>query len=152
MTVPAHVPVDEEPRSRFFRITEWDSNHPRATPYPREWVESRWRPLADVLDHIRLQAGGPIRITPSGGYRNAEHNRALGGAAKSQHMEGRAADIVSDKLSARQLHDLILRLWEGGAIQGLSGLGKYDRFVHIDVGGPRPPGGIRRWTGGRKRS
>jgi len=140
-----------EPATRFFRLSEWSSIHPRATPYPAEWVESRWRPLAEALDVIRLAAKVPIRITPSGGYRNPEHNRALGGAAKSQHMEGRAADIVCS-LGAKRLHDLVIKLWEQGALPGLSGVGLYPAFLHLDVGGPRPKGGIRRWKGGRKQS
>ena len=135
--------------TRFFRIEEWDSAHAKASPYPREWAETRWRPLAETLDLIRLAVSKPIVVCPSGGYRSPEHNKAIGGAPRSQHMEGRAADIVCRGLAAPDLHAIILRLYEGGALPGLSGLGKYDRFVHIDVGGPRLIGGIRRWSGKR---
>ena len=133
--------------TRFFSIAEWDSPHPLAKPYPREWAETRWRPLAEMLDRVRLAVKHPIRVTPSGGYRCPEHNKAVGGATASQHMQGRAADIVCD-VPAPELHALILRLWEGGALPELSGLGAYPRFCHVDVGGPRPARGkIRRWTG-----
>ena len=120
--------------TRFFAITEWDSAHPLAKPYPREWAETRWRPLADVLDRVRLAAKFPLHVTPSGGYRSPEHNKAIGGAKASQHMQGRAADIVCHGMPAPELHALILRLWEGGALPGLSGLGAYPNFVHVDVG------------------
>lgn len=147
--------MTDDPRTRFFRLSEWWSRHPLAEPYPEEWIESRWRPLAETLDEVRLMVprGGVIRITPSGGYRAPAHNKALGGAKASQHMEGRAADIVCSTMSAAELHALILKLWKGGALPKLSGLGLYPKFCHVDVGGPVPgPGRIRRWTGARVES
>ncbi len=46
---------------------------------------------AAVLDPLRDQLG-PIRITS--GYRTSALNEAIGGADKSEHLTGRAADIV----------------------------------------------------------
>lgn len=44
-----------------------------------------------ILEPLREAWGGPIRVTS--GYRCAELNRAVGGAASSAHMRGDAADL-----------------------------------------------------------
>lgn len=64
-----------------------------------------------ILDPLREAWGGPIIVTS--GYRCGKLNRAVGGATKSQHMLGQAADIrtVSDKPSDnKKLFDLIREL------------------------------------------
>lgn len=48
--------------------------------------------LMDKLDAIREAFGGPIRVTS--GARCSTRNRAVGGARKSAHVEGKAADLV----------------------------------------------------------
>ncbi len=55
--------------------------------------------VANVLDPLREAWGEPIIVTS--GYRSVRLNRAVGGASKSQHTEGKAADIrtVSDRPS-----------------------------------------------------
>ena len=61
-----------------------------------------------ILDPLREAWGAPIIVTS--GYRCGRLNKAVGGAAKSQHMYGQAADIrtVSDKPSDnKKLFDLI---------------------------------------------
>lgn len=122
-----------EPQSKWFKLSEWNSKHPLATPYPHEWVESRWRALAGELDVIRDAAHSAISVTPNGGFRNEFHNNAVGGKPASQHLEGRAADIRAASFTSTQLHGLIVRLWQAGKLPRLGGLGVYDRFVHVDV-------------------
>lgn len=46
-----------------------------------------------VLDPAREKWGRPIKVTS--GYRCPALNKAIGGAAQSQHMKGEAADIVA---------------------------------------------------------
>ncbi len=46
-----------------------------------------------VLDPAREKWDKPIKVTS--GYRCAALNKAIGGAAQSQHMKGEAADIVA---------------------------------------------------------
>lgn len=67
--------------------------------------------VANILDPLREAYGKPIVVTS--GYRCPKLNKAVGGAAKSQHITGEAADIraLSDKPSDnKKLFDLIIKL------------------------------------------
>ena len=67
--------------------------------------------VANILDPLREAYGKPIVV--SSGYRCPKLNRAVGGAAKSQHVTGQAADIhtLSDTpADNKKLFDLILKL------------------------------------------
>lgn len=79
---------------------------------PDESVKRNLNLLIDnILDPLREAYGAPIIVTS--GYRCGRLNKAVGGAAKSQHMYGQAADIrtVSDKPSDnKKLFDLIREL------------------------------------------
>lgn len=79
---------------------------------PDESVKRNLNLLVDnILDPLREAYGAPIIVTS--GYRCGRLNKAVGGAAKSQHMYGQAADIrtVSDKPSGnKKLFDLIREL------------------------------------------
>jgi len=46
-----------------------------------------------LLDQCRTDAGAPMVITSS--YRTPEHNRKVGGARSSMHLQGRAVDVRS---------------------------------------------------------
>lgn len=62
--------------------------------------------LADnVLDPLRRAWGKPIYV--NSGYRCAALNKAVGGAAGSLHMQGRAADITAGgSVDNRRLYQL----------------------------------------------
>lgn len=67
--------------------------------------------VSNVLDPLREAWEQPIIVTS--GYRSEKLNRVVGGARKSQHVTGEAADIrtVSDKPSDnRKLFEKILEL------------------------------------------
>ena len=67
--------------------------------------------VANVLDPLREAFGKPIVVTS--GYRCQKLNRAVGGASRSQHITGEAADIrtLSDRAwENRQLFELIQKL------------------------------------------
>ena len=57
--------------------------------------------LAALLQKIRDHFGRPVVITS--GYRTAADNRSVGGAAYSQHLYGRAADIRVQGIPVEQL-------------------------------------------------
>lgn len=64
-----------------------------------------------VLDPLREAYGKPIIVTS--GYRCERLNRAVGGAASSQHVKGEAADIRSVQDTPeenKKLYDLIVKL------------------------------------------
>lgn len=61
---------------------------------PEKEYERNLVSLVDnVLDPARTAFGCPINVTS--GFRSMELNRAVGGAGKSQHLRGEAADIVA---------------------------------------------------------
>lgn len=148
------------PRIRLtenFYVDEFDRKarpprFPTVMPYPHEWVETRLRLLCTDLEVIRAalrERYNPNAIIRIGsGYREPAYNKATPGTAlKSQHMEGRAADIVVPGVAADRVHQLVLDLHREGALKYTRGLGEYPTFVHVDV---RPSKVLVRWSGLRK--
>lgn len=83
--------------------------------------------LVDFLQQIRDHFGQPIDIT--GPYRCPSHNAAVGGASKSRHVTGEAADIRVKNTAAREVAKYAETI-------GVKGIGLYegaDNFVHIDT-------------------
>ncbi len=74
------------------------------------------------LQVLRDDFGQAITITS--GYRCEAHNKAIGGAAKSQHLYGKAADITHPWLEA--LHEVAKKHFPN-AIKGPG-------FIHVDTG------------------
>ena len=74
---------------------------------PSFQVEQNLEALVEnILDPLREKYGKPIRV--NSGYRSPELNRAVGGAATSQHIKGEAADITGgSKEENRKLFELI---------------------------------------------
>ncbi len=81
--------------------------------------------LVAALEQIRTHFGKPVIINSA--YRTKDHNAGVGGATKSQHMEGKAADIRIEGVSS----DDIFTFATG--IETLGGIAKESRFVHIDT-------------------
>ena len=78
----------------------------------------------------KLRALGPEPIIIHDGYRCPEHNTQVGGAKKSEHMEGIAADLHIQGLSLQQQYDRAKQILE--FVNG--GIGVYDgNFIHVDV-------------------
>lgn len=80
--------------------------------------------LLTKLQTLRMRLGRPITI--NSGYRNATHNKKVGGVANSQHLEGRAADIKVSGLTPRQVAMEADKL-------GFGGIKIYPTFVHVDT-------------------
>ena len=94
--------------------------------------------LAKNLQVLRDEVKKPIKITS--GYRPAEHNAKIGGATKSRHITGEAADFKIEGYTPKQVAAIIEKLIaEGKMKQG--GLGTYSTWVHYDVRGT-----AARWT------
>lgn len=87
-------------------------------------------PALDKLQALRDQLGRPLIVRSA--YRSPEHNRAVGGAPASKHMQGTAFDI------AMANHDPVAFEAAARAL-GFLGFGFYPRsgFMHIDLGPAR---------------
>lgn len=82
--------------------------------------------LVKVLQKIRTHFKAPVRINSA--YRTAAKNKAVGGAAYSQHLYGMAADITVDGKSPKTVADYAETL-----LPNTGGIGIYSTFTHIDV-------------------
>ena len=92
--------------------------------------------LLDLLQELRNTLDKPVII--NSGYRSKEHNEKVGGAKRSQHLEGTAVDISLRNLdySAKELAIFVKNSAEdiGVGAENL-GLGYADSFLHVDVRG-----------------
>ena len=82
--------------------------------------------LLDVLVEIRLRFGKPITI--NSGCRCETHNKNEGGSPNSQHVLGRAADIV-----VKDVHPSLVYEFINGIYPDDYGMKAYDTFTHIDT-------------------
>lgn len=86
-----------------------------------------------LLDSIRQQLGAAERSYELfSGYRSPSFNRILARedhsvARKSYHIRGMAADIALDGVRLKDIAKTAKQL-------DIGGVGRYDRFVHVDVG------------------
>jgi uncharacterized protein YcbK (DUF882 family) len=83
--------------------------------------------LLAMLDDIREAVGGPVELSCA--YRCPAHNAEVGGVLHSQHVLGKAADIlVSDDMTVDALAQIVINC-------GADGVGRYydSGFVHADV-------------------
>lgn len=88
--------------------------------------------LAKNLQVLRDEVKKPIKITS--GYRPAQHNAKIGGATKSRHITGQAADFKIEGYTPKQVAEVIEKLIaEGRMKQG--GIGTYSTWTHYDVRG-----------------
>jgi len=87
--------------------------------------------LVDLLEAIREEIGEAIHITNA--FRTGAHNDAVGGADRSAHLDGFAADIYAENTSPEEIARVADEL-------GAGGVGLYNDFTHVDVAGAG-----RRW-------
>lgn len=83
--------------------------------------------LVEGLQRLRDIMQAPIHINSA--CRCPEHNAAVGGAPKSQHLLGKAADIKMDGYTSEEVSDFAKLLGEFAN----SGIIIYDTFTHVDV-------------------
>jgi hypothetical protein len=84
----------------------------------------------DKLQALRDRLGKPLILTSA--YRSPEHNRAVGGAKNSMHMQGIAFDVRMDNHDPQEFE-------AAARAVGFTGFGYYQRsgFMHIDTGPAR---------------
>ncbi|MCC5955040.1 MAG: DUF882 domain-containing protein [Natronohydrobacter sp.] len=84
----------------------------------------------DKLQALRDRLGKPLIIRSA--YRSPQHNRAVGGAPRSKHLDGTAFDIAMSNHDPAQFA-------QAARAVGFLGFGTYPRsgFMHIDLGPAR---------------
>lgn len=92
-------------------------------PTPSPDIVTNLTRLAEALEKVRARLGRPIFITS--GYRPTTYNLAIGGASRSYHRIGLAADIIVPGLTP-QVVQKALADWPGG-------LGMYPAHTHLDL-------------------
>lgn len=89
--------------------------------------------LAQELQVLRDFVGK--KITVNSGYRSKAYNATLKGASpKSQHLLGKAADIVIEGMTPKQVAQAIEKLIAQGKMKQ-GGIGVYNTFTHYDIRG-----------------
>ncbi len=108
-----------------FRVTEMDCNH------CGRYGEDASMELMDVLEDVRRHFGA-VPVTINSGVRCETHNRNVGGAASSRHLNkyADAADIVVNGISPSSVASYL-----EATDPGNRGIGRYSSFTHIDVRG-----------------
>ena len=81
--------------------------------------------LLMMLENIRGYFNKPITITS--GCRCMAHNERVGGSSNSQHLLGRAADIIVHDTDPDDVADYLEQVITHG------GIGRYSTFTHIDT-------------------
>lgn len=112
--------------------------------YPQEWRSTRAVELARAFERVRELCGFALIVDSA--YRTPAYNRYVGGAKDSQHVQGRALDLVPSppgKKALIALRGAVERAKSEGLIRGV---GFYSGFIHIDT----RPGSNKTWHGGRK--
>lgn len=120
--------------TKNFALQEFASKD--GAPTPHELLENIHK-LATNLQVLRDHFQAPIRI--NSGYRSPSHNKKVGGAPKSQHVQGTAADIVVSGKTPDEVYEAIEQLIKAGKMHN-GGLGRYNTFTHYDI---RPEQGAR---------
>lgn len=109
--------------AKNFKSTEFDCKGSGCCS--KTIVDSR---LVKQLQKIRDHFGKSVIITS--GYRCYSHNKKVGGASRSKHMLGMAADIKVTGIKPREVAKYAESL-------GIKGIGLYDTFVHVDTRGTK---------------
>ncbi len=105
--------------SRNFKVREFRSRDGADAIF----VDSK---LVEILQNIRSHFGKPVTITS--GYRTHQRNRSEGGAARSQHLYGTAADIQVSGVAPGKVAEYAETL-----LVNTGGIGIYSWGIHVDT-------------------
>lgn len=117
--------------TKHFNLSEFQSKDGATMPEP---VKKNIIELAKNLEVIRAYFDSPIKINSA--YRSPAHNAKIGGVKNSQHILGKAADIVITGRTPREMAKGIESLIDQGKIKQ-GGIGIYPTFVHYDIRGTK---------------
>jgi hypothetical protein len=112
--------------SKFWQAHELDSKDKDGTGRGT-WVNFNKEFLLCILRPLRVLTGKPFVFTSA--YRTPNHNRSIGGAPQSAHLQGLAVDLSTKgwtKEERRSVMVLARKL-------GVTGIGVHSNFIHMDV-------------------
>lgn len=81
--------------------------------------------LITILEELRVSRGLAVKI--NSGCRCESHNKSIGGRSSSQHLLGKAADIVVEGYTPKEIQDYLKDKYPNKY-----GIGSYNTFTHID--------------------
>lgn len=156
---PLNVPGPSRMASAHFSWAELACHDQARTPYPLDYRTDATKllRLLKLLETIRTQVCGDTALMLNSCYRTQQHNRAIGGAAESQHVLGTAADVVAPALTIKALFagicalatrdpTLMVRYIKGYRPRSASHpTGPRAGWVHVDVGTKCQPAPIIVW-------
>ena len=116
--------------SKTFKREEFACNCAECADKPAPAIDYG---LVRACEAIRAHFDTTVYITS--GFRCEAHNAAVGGSEHSQHLLGRAADLVVKDVPAHLVAELARDM-------ELGGVGEYETFTHIDT-----REGQARWNG-----
>ena len=123
-----------------FSKSEFDSKD--GSDMPNNVLENI-KVVAEQLQVLRDTLNIPVTVNSA--YRSVAHNKKIGGVKNSQHITGKAVDIVAKGITTNYLAFKINELIsKGKMLQG--GIGIYDTFVHYDIRGAKA-----RWDNRKKK-
>ena len=82
--------------------------------------------LIFVLEELRFHFKKPVTINSA--CRCKTHNDKIGGSSNSQHLLGRAADIIVKNVAPKVVWEYLTTRYPKHF-----GIGKYETFTHIDT-------------------
>ena len=107
------------------------------TPVPQALYDNA-KAVCERAQVLRNFLGSALLV--NSGYRTPAYNAKIGGADKSWHMQAGALDLRAPGWEPGLLAEVYEGLIRIGAVLD-GGLGRYDTFIHIDIGP------ARRWNG-----
>ena len=105
--------------SKNFKVSEFNCNDGSDTVLISD-------KLVDLLQNIRNHFGAAVTINSA--YRTESYNKKIGGATKSQHVNGTAADIVVKGATPLEVAQYVEHIRPDSG-----GIGVYQSFTHVDV-------------------
>jgi hypothetical protein len=115
--------------SEHFSEKELACHHCQLNGVTRGLLDALEAFRAAVNEAWREPEGPKIPVHVDSAYRCPVWNRLKGGALRSQHMQGKAADIRVGGKTARELYQLALQV---PLIRG-AGVNDHKQFLHLDV-------------------
>lgn len=99
---------------------------------PEQKIIDRLTYLASQLDLIRDSIGVPLIVLS--GFRCVTLNTKIGGAKRSWHIEGQAADLIAPKFGTPlELATHIKKLRDGGVLRAHEIIHEFGKWAHIAV-------------------